>query len=799
MIKNYFITSIRYLKRNKSYSLINIGGLAIGLTSCLMIFYFLSGELSHDNFHKDYKHIYRVNSDYFSSAGEIVHMVNTPPALAPGVRGTIPEIEKSSRLRYVNRISLRKGNKTFYEKNGFYADSVFLDIFSFSLKAGNPSTALDAPNSIVITQDMARKYFDKSEPVGQSLIMNNELPLRVTGILNPVPANSHIQFDFLISFSTYKVPPGVVADLSSWRWLGFITYVKLANGTNPANVQNKIDNLIAENTSTGQIPHKSQIQSLKNIYLGSNNLVDDLASPLKSGNESSIYSFVVIAFLILLIAGFNFFNLTTAAFVNRSKEIGIRKVLGVPKSKLVMQMLFESVILSIVSLVIAYLISFIIISDMADILGWIPVIDWNKVIYLLPVSFAITAILGILAGLYPSFYLSGIRTVSALKGRIRLGRRKGLKLRNSLIVLQFCISIGLIASTLVITSQINYMREQQLGFNRENVLTLKLLPEDMRLYYNRFKNTLLQNSNIISMSNSGRLIGTPWPINQITVDRQEQSQEKQIAGNWVGYDFLKTMGIKLKEGRTFSKEYAGDSLNAIIINEKAVEYLGLKHPIGKKVWFFSPAGPRTIIGVVKDFNFLSLHNQISPAALIIPFLSIENIYVRITPGNISKKIDIIKNSWQKVAPGVTIEINFLDEHLNQLYNNEEKLSNLIIAFSFLAVILACLGLLGLVASMVNNRIKEVGVRKVLGASISSLILIFIRQYVLIIIAAVVISFPVVQYVLNRWLENFAYRIEINWWVYAIAGLLALLPALLTVGTQVIKAATVNPVESLKYE
>ncbi|MGD8777465.1 MAG: ABC transporter permease [Ignavibacteria bacterium] len=799
MFKNYVITSIRYLRRNKSYSLINIGGLSIGLASCLLIFYFLGNELSYDEFHTDYKNIYRINSDYFSSAGESVHMLNTPPALAPGVRRVIPEIERSSRLRYVNRISLSKDDNTFYERKGFYADSVFLDIFSFGLKSGDPLTALDMPNSIVITQEMAQKYFGESDAIGENIVMNNELPLKVTGILNPIPANSHIQFDFLISFPTYQVPPGVVADLHSWRWLGFITYVKLVEGADPVDVQNKIDKLIADNTYPGQIPHKTQIQSLKNIYLGSNNLVDDLASPLKFGSEFSIYSFGIIAFLILLIAGFNFFNLTTAALANRCKEIGLRKVLGAKKGKLVFQMLYESVILSVISLVIAYLVVFIVFSDLAGILGLNPVIGLDTIMYLIPVSLVITILLGMFTGLYPAIFLSSIKTVTALKGRIRLGKRNGSNLRNSLIVFQFCISIGLIVSTLVITKQINYLREQELGFNKENILVLKLLPEDMNRYYDRFKNILLQNSNIISVSNSGRLMGDPWPTNQITVDGQDQSEAKQITGNWVGYDFLKTMGITLKEGRTFSKEYSGDEQNAIIINEKAVEHLGLENPIGKKVWFFSPNGPRTVIGVVRDFNFLSLHHDISPVALVIPFLAIENMYIRVTPGNISEKIAAIKDNWQQVAPGIPIEINFMDERLNQLYGKEEQLSNLIVAFSFLAIILACLGLLGLVASMVNNRIKEVGIRKVLGASLISLILIFIRQYVFIILVAVIVSFPFVQYVLNRWLENFAYHIEISWWVFVLAGILALIPALLTVGTQVIKAATENPIKALKYE
>ena len=799
MLRNYIITFFRYLKRNKSFSFINIGGLSVGLAGCLLIFYYLANELSYDKFHSGYENIYRVNCDYFGSAGEAYHMVNTPPALAAGLRGVIPEITKSSQLRYTNRVLLAKDDNSFYEANGFYADSVFLDIFSFGLKSGNSATALDLPNSIVMTEAMARKYFGDADPLGQNIIMNNEVPLKVTGILDPVPANSHIQFDFLISFLTYRVPPGVVADLSSWRWLGFITYVELVNNVNPGGVQNKINKVIADNTSPGQLPHKSQMQPLKDIYLGSAGLVDDLSSPLQAGNKFSIYSFAVIAFLILLIAGFNFFNMTSASLIKRGREIGLRKVLGAQKGKLVSQLLYESVILSLISLILAYVISIVIFVNFGDAIGWNPAVNWNMIMLILPVSFVVALLLGVFTGLYPALFLSNIKTVTALKGKTGIGKGKGSRLRNGLIVAQFCISIGLIVATIVITKQINHMREQNLGFDKENVLTAKILPGDMTRYYDRFKNVLTENSNIVSVSKSGRLMGEPWPVNQINVEGQDPSQGKQIEANWVGYDFLKTMGITLKEGRAFSKDYAGDSLHAIIINEKAVEYLGLTDPIGKRVWFFSFDGPRTIIGVVKDFNFLSLYHDITPAVLVVPFLGIENLHIRVTAGSISDKVAMVKNVWQDVAPGVPIEINFMDKHLEQLYNSEEELSKLIIVFSFFAVLLACLGLLGLTASMVNNRIKEVGIRKVLGASLSSIVIMFVKQYVVIVAVAVIISFPLVIYVLDRWLENYAYHIEVQWWMFILAGALALISALLTVGLQVIKAALANPIKAIKYE
>lgn len=799
MFKNYVLTGLRYFRRNKSYFFINVGGLSVGLASCLLIYFFLSNELSFDNFHPESENICRINTDYINSSGEAIHMLNTPPALAEGVYGNIPEVVKSTRLRFANRVLLSREGRGFYETQGFFADSVFLDIFNFALTSGDKHTALDAPNSIVMTEAMARKYFSNSEPLGQEIIMNNNIPLKVTGILNPVPVNSHINFDFLISFPTYKVPQGVVANLSSWRWLGFVTYVELIKGANLPDVEAKIDKLFADNTQSGQIPHKSHIQPLKNIYLGSAGLTDDLTSHFRSGNEFNIYSFAIIALMILLVAGFNFLNLISASSINRSREVGVRKVLGAEKSKLVFQMLCESGILVIISLVIAYTISLILFPFVKDIFDWDMAIELKSILNSLPSALVLTILLGMISALYPAFVLSGIKPVTALKGTMKLGKRGSSKSRNALIVLQFCISIGLIVSTLVITEQINFMREQKLGFEKENILAIKLLPENMSRYYQTFKNKLLQNSSIVSVSKSGRLVGDSWPVNQISVDGQDNSQGKQIAGNWVDFDYLKTMGITLKEGRTFSKDYSEDLNNSVIINEKAARYLGLKNPVGEKVWFFSFNGPRTIIGVVKDFNFLSLHNEISPAAMIMPFLDVENMYVRITPGNISDKIATLKDIWRSTAPGVPMEIHFMEDKLDQLYSKEEKFSNLISTFSMLALLLACLGLLGLVASMVNNRIKEVGIRKVLGASSISIIFIFIRQYVFIVAAAMILSFPAILYLLNKWLEHFAYRIKIDLWIFIFAGILTLISVLITVSIQVIKAATANPVKSLRYE
>lgn len=799
MLSHHLLTSYRNLSKHKIYTAINIGGLAVGLASCLLIANFLSHELSFDRFHKESQNIYRINTIFTDNSGTITRMANTPPALVPGIRGPFPEIKKSTQLRYAQRALLENGEKRFYENHGFYADSLFLEIFSFPLQAGNLDIALDQPNAVVLTHEMAAKYFGQDDPMGKTLVMNNDVPLKVTGILESIPSHSHLQFDFLVSFSTYKVPTGYRSDLSSWSWLGFLSYVLLNDGANPNDFQAKLDQLYREKNPEIDNPYRNYVQSLEDIYLGSADLVDDLASGMQGGNRFTIYTLGIVALLILLIASFNFMNLSIAVSVSRGKEVGLRKILGAEKGSLVAQLLTESAVLGCISLVLAYLLGLLAFEYFRDLLEWNFTIDWTQVLQSLPFAATVTFLIGIAAGLYPALLLSSHKAVAALKQNVKNSMSTGSHLRKILIALQFCISFALIVATIVITRQFAYLSDQKLGFDKENVVVIKLLRQDMTRYYETFRERLLQNSHIISVSRSERSMGEPWPVNMILVDGRDESESKQMIGNQVGYDFLETMGIKLKEGRSFSKAFGSDPTESIMINEKTVEYLGLDDPIGKKVHYFSFDGPRTIIGVVEDFNFLSLHHEISPMALIMPFVDIEYLFVRVSPGNIADKIAAVQNIWEQTNPGVPLEYRFMDDRLNQLYNNEKKLSYLIGGFSGLTIVLACLGLYGLIAFTLNQRRKEMGIRKVLGASISSLLVRFSRQYVFLIGVASLIAIPAIQYVLNLWLESFAYRIEISWWIYLLSMLALNVIALFAISHQAISAALVNPVNVLREE
>ncbi|MEP1096230.1 MAG: ABC transporter permease [Cyclobacteriaceae bacterium] len=794
MFRNYFKTPVRFLKKHKSYALINIVGLSIGLFSCLLISFFLQHELNFDQQHQNGDNIFRINMIFADNSGSETTYINSPPALVPGIPEMFPEIKRATQLRYTGRTSLRNGHQVYFENHGFYADSSFLEVFTFPLVSGNTKTALDEPNSIVITSHLAKKYFGEKDPTGKLITMNNNVLLKVTGILEPIPSNSHIKFDFLISFETYTVPEGYLSDLTSWWWLGFVSYVELQNASGGQELQNKLDALYREADPDNETPFRTIVQPLEEIYLGSTGMTDDLASHMRSGNKYSIYALAVIALLILFIASFNLMNITVATSLTRGKEVGIKKVLGEEKSKLLVQLLLESVMITFISTVLAYVLFFALFTQIKDLLNWDLELSSTLLFISIPIALLFITVLGVLAGLYPAMLLTNLRVSSALKHGLKTGRGSAW-LTNGLISLQFIISVALISSTIIIYQQIQYLRNQSLGFESSYVVSMKLLPQDMRAFYHRFKEDLHQNSQTQSVSRSERILGDPWPVNGILV--RDEPDYKQVHGSQVGYDFLNTMGIELKTGRTFSEEFGTDSLGSIIINEACAKHLGFDNPVGEKVQFFDRH--RTVIGVVEDFNFSSLHSEIAPVVMIMPFIDLQNMYVKVAPGNLAESLDLIESRWNEVSNGAPLEMQLMDDHMNQLYQNEEKLSLLISGFSILAVLLACLGLYGLIAFMVNKRIKEVGIRKVLGASVSSLLILFSKRYLGLIAIASIIAAPTVYYILSAWLNEFAYRIEFDFSVLLLAASLLAIISLLTIGARAIKTALANPIKALRDE
>ena len=799
MIKNNLISSLRFLGRNKGFAFINIFGLTLGFTSFLLILIFVNHELSFDRFHTNKEQVFRVNFSFQDNAGNVTTLVNSPPALATGIWGKFPELEKISRMRYAMNCLLSNGEVRFYEDHGYYADSLFLEILQFELSSGDPNTALDEPNSIVITKDLALKYFNRPDPVGATLLFNNSIPLKVTGVLSPIPTNSHLNLNFLISFPTYTVPEGYRSDLTSWSWLGFLTYVELAPTSDVKLFEEKLIQHFKDLDPENPNPMLPAVQNLSDIYLGSDGMTDDLASHIRAGNRFSVNALMMVAILILIIAGFNFSNLTNALSINRGKSTGIRKVLGADKKGIIAQLLTESLMLTFFCLALSFGITLLLLPSVSQFMGWESGPGFKGIFNLAPKLVMVGIFTGILSGIYPALTLAGFDVIKSLKGSLKIGTRNPFQLKNVLVMLQFAISIGFISATIIMTQQINYLTNKETGYEAEKVVLIKMLPEDISRYFEVYKEQLVQHTSVMSVSRSERVVGDPWPWSIILRVGEDPEKSKRVFFNQADYDYFETMGIPIYSGRPFSKEYTGDPTRSIIINQQAAEYLGLDDPIGKQVHFFELDGPRTIVGVAEDFNYTSLHQEIGPAVVVLPFIDLEYMYVRFAPGNLRTQIEILKDTWAQVSPDTPLAWRFLDDNLDQLYQSDEKLSLVIQVFSVLTILLTCLGLYAIVTFMINNRIKEFGIRKVLGASVQSLYVLFARKYIYQILLAMVIILPPIHYLLNTWLEDFAYHIQINWLIYPLATFAMIIMILITITYRTLKAAQANPTGLLRNE
>ncbi|MEM7551887.1 MAG: ABC transporter permease [Bacteroidota bacterium] len=800
MIKTNLIISFRFLSKNKWFTLINVFGLTLGFVSILFILLFVHQERSFDRFHQNVENVYRINISYKDNSGNFTTLVNTPPAMAIEVSGKYPELKKISRMRYAMNCLFKKGEVSFYEDHGYYADSLFLEILQFDFSSGDPETALDEPNSIVITEELAIKYFKDSSPLGATLMFNNSIPLKVTGVLSEIPTKSHLNFNFLISFQNYVIPEGYRADLTSQSWLGFLTYVELEPDADPKLFEDKLTQYFDDLDPNNEPWMLPIVQNLSDIYLGSIGMSDDLSSHIRSGNPFTSKVLLLVAVLILIIAGFNFANLTNALSINRSKSTGIRKVMGASKKGIITQILTESLMISCFCLILSFVITLILFPSISQLIGWEFRLEFNTFFRVGALLFIVGILTGLLSGIYPAFTLARLNIIKSLKEFVKTNPGNPFQFKNILVLLQFAISIGFISATIVMTQQINYLINKDKGFSAENVVVIKMLPEDISSHYDVFKEQLTKNTSVIGVSRSERSMGEPLPFS--IIKRAEDSDEdyKRIFFNTVDYDYFKTMGIPISEGRSFSSEYADDSTRSIIINERAKEFLGLEDPIGHQLYSnFDTDGPRTVIGVVEDFNYTSLHEEIGPTVMFFPFIDLEYVYVRLTPGSLTKQIDMLEETWFQVSPGVPLAWKFLDNNMNQLYQSEKRLSLTIQVFSILTILLACLGLYGIVAFMVNNKIKEFGIRKVLGASVQSLYILFVGKYIYLMLIAMVIITPLTHYFLSDWMENFAYHIHINWFIYPLATITMIIISLITITLRILQAINVNPTRLLSDE
>lgn len=808
MLKSYIKTALRSLLVNKGFSLINIIGLAIGMAAGIMIMLYIFHELSYDKFHKDYERIYRVAVKGRMS-GDFFDVAVTPAPMASSLKNEFPEVESSVCLHKLSQQALfRKEEHIFYEKDVYFADSMFFRIFDFKPLIGNLETALYQPFSMVITQTIATKYFKNENPVGQMIQLNDQFGFKVTAVIEDPPLNAHFRFPVLLSWASIeKMIPN--RHFESWGSLGFYTYVKLYENVDVDAFEQKIEKYIMtklieqsdespEMFTNVQLEFNSYLQPIQSIHLHSNLMAE--LSP--NSDISYVYTFTAIAMFILLIACINFMNLATARSTRRAMEVGIRKVHGGYRAQLILQFLIESVVVSLLALVISVLLVEFTFPIFNDLLGQVLSVHILSKPLFVVFYILLALIVGLLAGSYPAFYLSAFQPASVLKGGATKGKKNTI-LRNILVIFQFTISIILIIGTGLIYKQLDFVNNKRLGFDKGNVMQIQLrgdrLKEKADILVNEFKSLPeVVNATASTSSLGGDTDGTAY------FPEGESNTEPWLVFNaGIDYNYIETMGMELVLGRNFSRDYATDTA-ALILNETLWKKLGWgEDALGKKIKPGDPGGEFEyhVIGVVRDFHYESLHDKIEPFAFYFQETRCSNISIRLQSKNISGNINQIDKKWTEMEPGFPFDYTFLDQSFSELYNSEQQIGKLFIYFSIIAIFIACLGLFGLASFMAEQRTKEIGVRKALGASSSALAFNMTRDFTLWILLSNIIAWPLAYYLLDRWLQAFAFRINIIdvWYIFPLAGLASFFIAIFTVVYQALKAANANPVDALKYQ
>lgn len=794
MIKNYLKVAFRHLFKQPGYAAINIIGLSIGITSSLVILLYLFHELSYDKHHLKADRIYRISSDFKEPDNKFRWAVTQNP-LGPKLKEEFAEVEQY--VRFVGRGETRfeYENINYFEDKVFFVDSTLFDIFTYNFIIGDPKTALDAPNSIVLNESIAKKIFKGEDPMGKLIKTDRDNPLQVTGVIQDMPDNSHIISDVLISLSTLPN----FDKRGNWGGFNIYTYVLLNDGTTSLEFSKKLEQIIAEHVAPifdkFDITIKYEVLGIKDIHLYS----DFEGEPEALGNIDYIYIFLAVGIFILLIACINYMNLATARSAKRSLEVGIRKVMGAYKSRLIGQFLTESILLTLVSLVISLLILLLLTPALNGLLNTnLQLIKLTEGPILLVLMLIIT-FTGLVGGSYPAFFLSSFQPAAVLKGK--LSSRAGNKnLRKILVTIQFAISIFMLVGTGIIYDQMQFVRSKNLGFDKEQLVSFNLGNQKARKKWPVLKNKLLANPNISSASTSSSIPGKGHGKNVMGIESEEGSMEQKGVDHYnVDYDYFSTLKIDFDKGRNFSMEFGSDSSAAVIVNEAMVKRMGWSEPVGKK-FKLSPNDSLAlwkVIGVTKDFHQQSLYNPIEPL-MFIPSLNNESVLVKIE-NDVDGSIKSIEQSWQEVFPTIPFEYSFLDEAFLEQYETDQLRGNLFLGFSFITIIITCLGLMGLASYTTEQRTKEISIRKVLGAQTNGLVSLLVKDFVYLIGIGAVPAFIAAWYVMNEWLSSFEYHIEIEYFIFVLVFVSILILTIGTTGYFALKAANSNPAEKLKYE
>lgn len=805
MLKFFF----RSLTRNKVFSAINISGLAVGLATCLLIMLYIIDESSYDKHHKDADRIFRVASIAGKSNDS---WAAAPAPLAAALQADLPEVEQSARLLTFPDIKkfiiTYKGGATpkqFVETDGYYVDASFFNIFSYHFAQGNPSTVFTRPNSIVISTQMATRFFGKEDPVNKALLVHTpfgDFNYTVTGVFEPTNTPSHIPSNFFLSMQNNDMAK-FVNNLTNWATTNiFFTYIKVKEGTDRKLFEKKLqpffDKRAGADIKAAGFTKTLFLQPVTDIHLHSS-IGNELAS---NGNIIYLYILGSIAGFILLIACINFMNLSTAKSEQRAREVGVRKVLGAQKHSLVLRFLGESFLLCLISLILALVLAWLLL-PLFNSLTQKQLRSFDSPVLILVIA-ALALISGLLAGLYPSFYLSAFKPVSVLKGKVR-NHISATAIRKGLVIFQFTVSVCLILGAIVIWKQMEYLKVQELGFNKEHQISIPMQFENTEEKYTALKNELLLNPAIKKVTAGSTYPGIP-NINDMLFYAEGKTVHESIDIHLAAIenDYVETLGMHVLHGRTFSQNFTADS-NAIILNEAALKQLGYDPAtaVGRSIHFtFENVNySMNIVGVLKDFNFESLHKSIQPFGFATRFFANKYSYTiaSLNSNDYPKLIATIQAAWQKAIPNTPFEYSFIDQDFQRNYEKEERTSQIIMYFTCIAIVIACLGLFGLAAFSAEQRTKEIGIRKVLGASVSNVATLLSKDFLKLVVIAIAIASPIAWIAMNYWLQNFAYRTGISWWMFAIAGAAAITIALLTVSYQAIKAGLANPVKSLRAE
>lgn len=805
MFRNYFKTAIRNLLRYKGFAIINISSLTIGIIGCMVIGLFVWDEWQYDKNIPDGENIYRIYEERKNN-DVITYGAPVPPAYASFLKRTYPEVDTTLRILMVpDKFLMELGENRNYENKGLFVESSFFQIFPMKFKSGSAATALTEPKTVVLTEELAKRYFNNEDPINKTIYIDKDT-FAVKGVLAKLPDHFHLDFRYLMSLPS----AGIQRErMERWTWHQFYTYVKLKPGSNVQLLQEKFQAHMKKEVfptlrQTG-FTFLPFFQPLKDVHLKSADFIYDNAI---RGNETSVRSLTIIALFVLVIACFNFINLATARSFRRAKEIGVRKVIGAERKQLIIQFLGETILLAIISMVISIIATFFIVPLLNQFTE--KSIQFNPFTNPL-LGFIILGaglVIGMLAGIYPALVLSGFQPIKVLKNMKLIGSGGGAWLRQGLVVIQFALSVLLIVTTTIVYKQTKFLNNKDLGFNKEQVVYFQVRG-DVGTKLDAFKDELRRSSNIVSMTAGYGLPGDLYAGDGVKTFGSDGEKERSANVFLGDHDYVKTLGLRIITGRDFSKEMATDVKEAFLINETAVKEWGFGTPekaIGQKIswneWAptdtLNPVKKGKVIGVVEDFHYKNLREKITPSVIqIYPW--IYSVAVKLKTDDIKNTLGYINNVWDKFAPGYPIDYKFMDETFGTMYKAEGKLSDLLWIFTVMAIVVGCMGLFGLAAFSAEQRTKELGIRKVLGANAFDIVGLLSRNFLLLVTIAALIAFPIAWWAMNDWLKDFPYRVNVSWWIFGGAIVAALGIALLTISFQAIKAALANPVKSLRTE